>query len=162
MENSYLGVVVRLQRHNPSRHSAAAHRTPFRRAQGYGRAEDLWVPAGNILDKSLVRVFEAARSKPPPPIGGSRGPPPERTEAAPAPRHVLSSIGEKLVAAAKENRLKQLKELLKSRKQGADDSYSVRGKPIGLSIVGEETFSAQENCWTAHKEGWRLGSSVPA
>ena len=66
--------------------AAAAHRTPFRRAQGYGRAEDLWVPAGNILDKSLVRVFEAARSKPPPPIGGSRGPPPERTEAAPAPK----------------------------------------------------------------------------
>ena len=58
--------------------AAAAHRTPFRRAQGYGRAEDLWVPAGNILDKSLVRVFEAARSKPPPPIGGSRGPPAER------------------------------------------------------------------------------------
>ena len=66
--------------------AAAAHRTPFRRAQGYGRAEDLWVPAGNILDKSLVRVFEAARSKPPPPIGGSRGPPAERTEAAPAPK----------------------------------------------------------------------------
>ena len=97
---------------------------------------------------ACVALLDPDAPAPPEPAPEARRPPKPKKPAAPPkppppPKHVRSNIGEKLVAAAKENRLKQLKELLGARTIVVDYKDVLGWSALLRACFGGHTMAVQ-------------------